>query len=237
MAYVYPPITEAVFDFQFEAALSEAEIRRLGRAFAADYPKAEEMQELSINVVPGPVKVEGKFVGLKLTKTSADYIMLIRLKEFATSRLAPYEGWEKFEAESWGNYLEFKKIVGLRKLNRLALRYLNRMDIPGDKVEFSRFVSIRPSLPDILETDIHHVFGVCRYKDSKVNINCGVVPSPLIKHSSYIIDLDVFIDSAVPQQDEQVRAVFSQLRLGKNEIFEHIVTDEARRLFGGAINV
>jgi uncharacterized protein (TIGR04255 family) len=232
MAYRSPPITEAVFDVQFDEAFSEADVRRIARSFAGSYPKADETIEFSFEFTPHDTKTNRRFAGLRLTNNSGDELVIINLAELSSNRLAPYLGWDQFEARSWSNFLAFKKVAGFRKARRAALRFLNRIDVPGAEVDFSNYVQLGPGLPREIEADGYGSFSSFVYADTKVILNYGTVVSPLIGHRSYSIDIDVFVDEDVPQKEADLRELFQVLRRRMNELFELLITERSRALFG-----
>lgn len=63
-------------------------------------------------------------------------------------------------------------------------------------------------------------------------INTGSVPSPLIDHISFVLDIDLVRNQNLPKSDEEVEACLAELRHMKNKIFESFVTDASRELFG-----
>jgi uncharacterized protein (TIGR04255 family) len=235
MSYVSPPIVEAAFDLQFDEPLSESEVRRLGRSMMQSGSKLEEQFDISVTVGPAPGQAQSAagFGGLRLTNSEATYMVVMRRLGFATIRLAPYNGWDQFEADAWGNYNAFKKALGHRKLKRIALRYINRIDIPGPDAEMKQYVKVGAKLPDAFDGGAFHVNFVSEYKGVKMILNYGEAISPLVNYSAFLVDIDVYHDQDIPQREDDLLNAFRMLRLVKNEIFEQIITDESRRLFAG----
>jgi len=68
--------------------------------------------------------------------------------------------------------------------------------------------------------------------DLKLILNVGSIPSPLVKMTSFLLDLDVSIEQNLPSTDEAIWARINEIRAQKNMVFEAAITDKARALFG-----
>jgi len=67
--------------------------------------------------------------------------------------------------------------------------------------------------------------------DAQLMINTGVMPSPLLNYTSFLIDIDIGRTHDVPQRDEEIFEFLTSIRDKKNMIFEACITDRARELF------
>ena len=238
MAYESPPIVEAVFDLQFAEAATEADLRRAVRDLGSDYPRAEELTKFEFTFGPGvDPEPQKSFDGMQALSDSGDVVIVLKPMELAVSNLAPYKGWDAFSARAWGIYQGVKDKIGRRRVSRIALRYVNRIDVPGDDVNFARYLKIAAPMVGIVEP--HQFSGTLSgmFHEAKILVNYGNTPSPLVKHSSFLLDIDLSLDQDLPQRDDALRAQFERLRIGKNKVFEQTVTDEARRLFLGGRDV
>ncbi|MBR0647127.1 TIGR04255 family protein [Plastoroseomonas hellenica] len=238
MPYRFAPITEAVFDLQFESPLSEADMRGAGREFQAAYPKAEDELEVRLEMRLAPqglapeIKPVATLSGLKLTGTSGDQLVVIKLKEFSSNKLAPYQSWEDFEPVCWDNYMTLKKKVGYRKITRMALRYINRIDVPSLQVGTANYINFGLSAPFESDSSSFSSTVACFHEGFVANLNIARLPvSPLFRHTSFLLDIDIWLSDNVPQKDGELREAFGRLRTSKNSLFESLITDQSRALF------
>lgn len=77
-------------------------------------------------------------------------------------------------------------------------------------------VQVRLPLPDI---------------QCNLTINSGAVPSPLLDHGSFLLDIDIAMESNPPQKDADINELLERIRNKKNAVFEACITDRARELF------
>jgi uncharacterized protein (TIGR04255 family) len=158
-----------------------------------------------------------------------------RLDGFAFSRLAPYESWERFSNEArrlWQAYRECLKPVAV---TRLAVRYVNRLDIPGERIEIKDYLRTSPEIGQDLPQNLDSYF--MQLQIPMDDIRCKLVLNETIgqpsqvDHISLILDIDLFRTEDIPEEEESIWELFEALRRRKNEVFEACITDRARELF------
>jgi uncharacterized protein (TIGR04255 family) len=236
--YPKPPITEAVFEFRFQAELSERDRARLRDRFKKRYPAIDEQQAVDVKIGPGGVDTSSKLVGYKQTASNGCDMVMFQMANFDSIRLAPYNGWEKFIQTARDNFDEFTKVVGRLQVVRLAARFLNRIDIPLSAVEgrdLALFTKLGIALPQDLSGGVGPYSLAVNFVESKTGVKIllqsGVVSPPLLEHLSLSVDIDAYIDTDIPTRIDALWELSDKLREAKNTVFEGIVTDEARKLF------
>jgi uncharacterized protein (TIGR04255 family) len=156
--------------------------------------------------------------------------------QFVVAQLAPYPGWIDFFGRFVRDWEVFKKATGYRKISRIGVRFINRLDIRivGKLIEESEYLNLGPKLPDSfgpftaygLQAQFPPDEAACR-----LTINSSSVPSPLLDHGSFLLDLDIARDRAPPQNDEEIYRLLHEIRVKKNAAFEACITAKARELF------
>lgn len=244
--YARPPITEAVIELRFASPIAERSLARFLRATAKEYPTRERTYAVSAQVrVVGsgqPPQIDPSQIstGYKLTGRDAADIILVGYDKIGIVRLAPYCGWDVFFEKAQVCYLELKKITGMRRLTRVATRYVNRLDIPvkaGESVRTEDYLLIEPVVPASvpgLNAFFTNFSGIVPEIEGQVLVNSGSVPSPLIDHLSFLLDIDLFREQLLPQRDTELWRLLGDLRIRKNALFESFITDRARELFDRA---
>ena len=96
-----------------------------------------------------------------------------------------------------------------------------------------QFFNVYPHIPDILGPMIQYSLETQSYVPDVgcvLTLNSAAVPSPLIGHRSFVVDLDIGKDNP-PQNDIDIYDLINRIRVEKNRAFEACVTDRARELF------
>ena len=245
MHYPRAPLLEAVINIRTTAVIDEKERNRLLQLGRADYAHAvpEQAANFKINVDPrNPAKpnVSADTVNLGVRLASIDQadVCLYRANEVISSRLAPYQGWNALVARAHADWARFTKVRQRPVLNRLGLRYINRIDIPHEKDEIvavEDYLSVWARLPDLGDSRriSAYLMQIQRPLDHECSliINAASVVSPLPNHASFVLDLDVFRENDLPLKASAMWNLFDLMRTMKNTTFEQLITDKARQLF------
>ena len=240
--YQRAPITEAIIDLRMtpRADLTLDHLKRLCELNAANYPSVEPTIEAMglMHVRPGVsamASAEQKQTGFRCTDSSEKYVCQLRLNGFTLSRLAPYESWGPFRDEARRLWQEFRKVAQPTVTTRLALRYINRIDIPQRPVELKDYFRTFPEVSPDLPQELVGFFMQLRIPQAEIAgqllINQTIVPPTREDVVSVILDLDLFQDEQVAQDDSEVWDSFEVLHTCKNDIFESCITNKTRELF------
>jgi uncharacterized protein (TIGR04255 family) len=240
--YKRPPITEAVVEVRIGTPIGINVVERVRDRLMQSYPVPPQMlisADIALTEEPTkPTMVRPHVQGYRLTAADGAGLVSIATNFISTSRLAPYEGWDLFIATARANWEIWKRAVGWQKIVRIGVRYLNRIDIPfvdGRTIDIDDYLTFTirgPSLdlPPIASFAINEVRPLGR-DSCQLILNAGLVPSPLVKTISFLLDVDINREVELPQNDEGLWALIDQIRSHKNFVFEGCITDRARELF------
>lgn len=237
--YKRPPITEAVIEVRIENGISVELVERVRDRLLKTYPlPPQKVLTFNFELAEDVSKVQQKLEGYRLTAPDGATLVTIAPGFLATTRLAPYEGWKPFIASARDNWEAWKKIVGWQKIVRIGVRYINRIDIPNvesrilNTNDYLTFSVKRPSL-DLppMESFALNATSPLGKEDFTVILNLSSAPSPLVKTTSFILDIDIARDTNLPQNDEGLWDLIDRIRAHKNDVFEACITDAAREQF------
>ena len=242
--YKQPPITEAVIGINFQDQISEADLSAIQKKFLLYYPHHQAVESLSFKIELEAGENNKKTANTNMAEeighrcSTVDMTELIVLlpKSIIVSQLAPYPGWDTFFARFVRDWKMLQRVLGYRQIQRLGVRYINRIDIPTETeiVEHEKYLSIYPNITNkfgpltayAVQTELFMNDLQC-----KLTINSAAVPSPILNHASFVIDQDIAREVEVPQNNSEILSLIEKIRIRKNEVFEECVTDQARGLF------
>jgi len=239
--YPKAPITEAIIDLRVQprADLKTDELDSVRSGEESMYPnrgmtyEALGMMEVRVGVSASASARQDQ-TGFKFTTADGKYIWQCRRNGFTFSRLSPYESWEPFRDEArrlWGLYRERLKPLAVQ---RLAVRYINRLDIPAERIDIKDYFRTMPEVSPDLPQALAGFFMQLRipHEDlfSEMLVNQTIVPPSQPNMVSFILDIDLFRTADVPTDEEAVWRFFEQLHVRKNEVFEACITDRTREL-------
>jgi len=240
--YARPPIIEAVISIQFADEIPVRSREKLKDRLKKDYPNVEDIAQHQFGFGPGHyVFSPPTIIGHKLLSTDLLNIIMITPKELIISRLSPYAGWEDLFGKGQQVWSIFMNVIGRKIVSRLGTRYINRIDIPStneSEIDTTKYVRIGISVPNHQALEVYNVETVfpLKKKPFKAVMRTSTVKSPLIGYSSIMLDLDVYINEDISQDDADIWNVINSFRDLKDELFESCITDRTRELFNRAKN-
>lgn len=240
--YPRPPITEASIELRFADKVDRRGVERIADVLGKQFVRQDEA-DISLRIEKGHVSHTMSPAGIRLTNKALLQTILVRESSLAFVRLAPYPGWEQFFAEAWDVFREVRKRLGYRKVARVGMRYVNRIDVPygsdNSTQNFRDFVTT--GFPDVRLLGMESPNAYLTQGDffpsgswAKVVVRTATVLPALIRHSALLLDIDVFTDTDVPQSEADLEKIMNRLRVLKNEVFAACITPKAEALFEAA---
>lgn len=246
--YNYPPVTEAVIGINFAEKLSKALLQSVSDSLSKNYPIHQPLQNINVKLDLSHLADKDPKNFTEVTevhrRSSQDMteLALALPNSFVVSQLAPYPSWAIFSKRFMRDWKHVKRTLGYREINRIGVRYINRIDIPttGSLVHHGQYLNVFPQVPEMLSPLTAWAAQTTSYFQDincKLTLNSGVVESPILNHRSFLLDLDIAREFDVPQNDKNIFALLEAMRLKKNQVFEACISQRARdEIFNGNRN-
>lgn len=232
-----PPITEAVIEIRGTLGVEweeELVISRL-QVLQTDYPARQSIQgfqghwQMTQGSEP---KMETKELGLRgvrLQSVDGLNVAMFTADLFSMSRLNSYQTWETLVSETLRLWKLYRDIVQQNRINRLGVRFINRVPLEGKRVEIqSYFRGFQGAVPghdpdrlgflyqDLISTPADNL---------RANIIKTVQPgSPADPRPALILDIDVFDDGGFASDEALLKTKLDKIHYWKNWIFFNTVT-------------
>lgn len=238
--YPNAPITEAIIQLLVKPAVgvSLTDLARAHEGEEKSYPDRKDLQIATGLFEMGPrvsAAASAQHVGFMYASSDQKQVYQTGPDGFSFSRLAPYQSWELFSKEARRLWRKYRERLKPAAVTRLAVRYVNRLDIPGAHVETKDYLRTQPEiaadLPQALAGYFMHLQIPMDDIKGKLLLNETIGESPTAGCLGLILDIDLFRTDDIPQDEEVIWQHFETLRARKNEIFEACITDRARELF------
>jgi len=239
--YEQAPITEAIIDLRVASreGLELDQLRILASDATEEYATVEQTIEAMgfLQVQPGvsaSASARQKQTGFKFTDGDKKQVLQRRFDGFTFSRLAPYERWQPFRDQAKSLWNQYRETVEPAAITRLAVRYINRIDIP-EPCELKDYFRTSPEVSEDLPQQLAGFFMQLRLHlddiESELLVNQTITNPPREGVISVILDLDLFRKDNVMQDESQIWDFFETLHLRKNSVFEACITEKTRELF------
>lgn len=245
--YQNPPITEAVIDLQtsLPETTTVSDIEPLCKSERDSYPTREQIStthgEFQVKFLPdrspeGNSSITTDPLGFRLWSTDKKQVFQARLDGFSFSRLAPYSCWEEFVEEAlrlWGKYLTHMEPNVLR---RVAVRYINRIEIPTPILDFESYFRTFATLSPEINKEIRGAFIRLQIPyenpDALLNLTFATIDQDRPDRLPILLDIDLFQSGSFNPDHDSVLKQLELLHNCENDIFEACITDQTRELFG-----
>jgi uncharacterized protein (TIGR04255 family) len=237
--YSKAPITEAIIDLKvtLPEGFSVNKLTELHSQISDRFPTIEPMQASSLLFQAGPtIKIDASHQHNGFLFRSEDGLRIFQatLSGFTCNRLAPYETWENFRDEARYLWDIYKDTCKPSSVTRAAVRYINRLDLPGPVLDFKDFLRTVPEVSPDLPQGLSNFFMQLQIPQEDLNcmliINEAFVPPTSPERVSVILDFDLYREQIWQSDDEDIWRFLEELRHRKNQAFEASITERTRRL-------
>lgn len=236
--YPNAPLIEALLDIRAELPedVSLESLAAVGEAEREGYPTKRERTRFEQEMIgrgSSIVSTAARNLPLGYRFDSADGQQLFhaQVDGFTFNRLKPYPHWELFRAEArrvWESYCSFAHPV---RVTRLALRYINRFDLPAH-AQFEDYLNTLPAVaPPISQSWGRFLMRVEIPQpdiDAELVLTEAMVEPQIPNTGAIVLDIDLFRSVDLAPDSESMWDAFETLRERKNEIFEACITDKVR---------
>jgi uncharacterized protein (TIGR04255 family) len=241
--YTNPPLIEALCEFYF-APSQPWDLTIPGlfyREVASEFPKKRQVRPFQVDF-----EVEGQEQAIQNTGSITDRMQFLREDERAliqvgldllvVNHLKPYSNWQAFKRMIARALEVYRQVANPQAINRIGLRYINRLDIPENKTEIEDYLLAVPTVPSA----VPQVFASWKQRVEIPFIEANgllVIQSSSVFQEgqetvAFLLDLDfitiqarlVTLDSAMEWVDRAHDEI--------EKVFEACVTPKAKQLFG-----
>jgi uncharacterized protein (TIGR04255 family) len=196
-----------------------------------DYPKIESLRKARLQIPRqkpiNPIVEDFGCVGFKLHSFDNLHIAQFNIEAFVFSRLKPYEDWEHLSGEALRLWAIYYDLFKPKDVKRIGLRFINRIAIRQEKVEFSDYYKYPPkSLEELdwtLTGYLHH--DVLQVPGTPYSVNLIKTIQDVPGEIGLILDIDVFMQKPFEYDEQRIKECLEDMRWVKNKVFFSSLTD------------
>lgn len=244
--HIFPnaPITEAILDIHaklpdgvglnifdefhenIKDRYTDRETKRSFRTRLSFSPGKDE----SISTIP-----KAKTEGYLFHNKNENKIVQTRFDGFTFNKLRPYKNWKEFHSEARELWDLYDKIIKPISVERIALRYINRIEIPLPFDSFKEYILTNPQIAPGLPRSLSHFLMRIEIPNdaigAKVIITQTIQKPTELQKLPLIFDIDVIKIKNYTENRSNMWNDFKLLRNFKNEIFFNSITKKTEDLF------
>jgi uncharacterized protein (TIGR04255 family) len=234
------PITEALIDIRVKLT-PDLDVRKIDSIYESiknEYPLKQEQKISQVHVEQKPgediVKSLIKISGYRYISSDEKRIVQVRLDGFTFSRLHPYTTWEDLRSEAYRLWLLYKEITSPELIIRVALRYINNLNIPMPIKDFSDFLTAPPPVPEGLPQGVSSFLTRVFIHEPTIRANAIITQAleqVVTDVVPIILDIDVFKLQSEGIEEKEVWDAIGKLHDFKNQIFFKSITDKLKEMY------
>jgi uncharacterized protein (TIGR04255 family) len=241
MNYNNAPVKEAIFDIRINK-LEKSNLKKLEAIFddiSDKYPNKRKKVTFKNTVeiknnIPTNNETNSEDIGYIFSSQDNKRQVQIRLDGFTFNMLSPYSDWDEFSTEAFRLWSLYSKALNPSSISRIALRYINKIEIPLPMERFQDYIINIPPIPSNLPQSFHHFFMQlevpCDKSGTNIVITETIEQQKNDKILPFILDIDVYKADLVDLELSSLEKEFLKLRNIKNETFESCITERTRKL-------
>jgi uncharacterized protein (TIGR04255 family) len=243
--YPNPPIEEAILEFRFSGGLDwdllvPARLQeKLSPSFSgkpqqqaqveAVFPLGLLPSESLLQVRHGPVR-------LQFPDESGQWIASVAPRVLSVHGRRPYPGWDIFRPRVEAALAACVKITQPSGVERIGVRYINRIVIPRPDVQLTEYFNGLPELPPPIPSRLASIFtrSESLFPDGQTRLISTFATTRAPEGEvAFLLDLDVVFESGKqPISIAETMERVERLRDHEREAFEALITDRTREVFG-----
>jgi len=231
-----PPLREALIDLQLVEPLPSSFVDTLKERTLKGYDNVQPIRKGQFSLRFGPqlpaqatVEKEELF-GRRYESRDKTSVVQIRRDGVTYSVLRGYTQWNEIQSAAQAIWKQYCEWAGPVKVGRLAVRYINVIELPPGVIDFDEYLTASPRVPPRLPQTVVNFLQrvVLRVSDAGTTaIVTQALEPPTQSHIPVVLDIDVFTPCSLEGQSSELWARLEKLRELKNMIFFSSVTDRA----------
>ncbi len=240
--YKNPPLIEALCEFYFAPEISQdfdSIINLLYEKIQNGFPKRYrlQLQASQINIdTSGTPEITAQLLPLVRFQSSTEQVLIqIGQNLLTVNHLKPYTSWEEFLPSVEMGFNAYREVVKPKTINRVALRYINRIEIASNRIDLENYFDFRPFIKQKLLQDLSAFnLGIQIPREEArdaLNIQLASIESGSPTIVAIMLDLTY---SLVKSENVKLDNITEWLSIAHNHIedaFEACITDQLRNKF------
>ena len=240
--YKKSPIVEAVCEFQFEEnpswdlAIPGLVYEKVRNTF----PLRRQAARVTLGISTSPEEIGPHFGTTQLMQfLRKDEKALIQVGSnlISINVLKSYPSWQRFLPLIKKGVNAYREVVDPKGIQRIGLRYINHIDIPGQNIHLEDYLEFRPFVGSKLPQDFGtFVVGIqVPYEESRDVLNLQLASLPRASTSSDNAAVVLSLDYVLLKPGEvPLDEVFNWIETAHGhieDVFEASISEKLRELF------
>ncbi len=223
--YPNPPVVEALCEVFLRGSAWDPTVPGLFyERVRANYPKRGQ-QDI-------PDEPQARFV-----RDDGSRMIQLARNLLVVNQLQPYPRFEDWRPEVLSALDVYREVATPTGIDRIGLRYINRVSIPAKAADMKEYFRLYPEIPDEFGAGqgafMVRVEVEAKPANHSLVVTLGSAPPNPEGGSAFMLDL---YETVVPRNGadfDSAASLIDEAHANIERVFENLITDAARALFGG----
>lgn len=233
------PIVEGLVQFHVKPGPKSSlrELTRFKDSLIERYPVSKQIHSMhaAFEMKSGEVatpKVTADLLGYRLERAEPSFVILARSNDLVVSKLAPYDRWESLVQEVRYVWEDYRKVMDPELVIRVATRFINRIELPVEKLDFETYLATPPQIPKNLPEVLSSFLVRVTLEDDETGASIAtsqVLEEPNLQKNRVpvLIDIDVYRGVEFAPDTDEIWRLLDKMRDLKNRAFFGSLTPKA----------
>ena len=232
------PIREALIDIRCPPVASLDTVAQFASSLVKPGDQIADLWEATMEVkleqgqqLPPTSSHTASLTGKRIDFADRRDVVQLKTTGCTYSRLAPYETWEAMTGQAFEVWGDFVKAVPFEAVERIAVRYVNSIQLPLPILDFATYLTCPPVIPQGLPQEVGlFVSRVSFNREGDIATVTQMIESGTTdgKFLNVLVDIEVATMCNHQAADaDGIRTTAKRLREFKNDVFFGFVTDPA----------
>jgi uncharacterized protein (TIGR04255 family) len=238
--YESPPIVEALCEIYFTGSRWDSTIPGLFYEQARrNYPQKSQIALVGVEMQVGPGQAETRPLSfeprMRFARDDNSRLLQLARDLLILNQLAPYPGYEGWREELHRNLEVYRELAAPGGIDRLGVRYINRVNVPGLGLRMEDYFRVYPEIPPELSGAhgpfILQVLMIPVCPGHQLTLTLGTSPPHPQGVLSFVLDLYDVVLLGGRDAFKEVRHLLDESHANIVHTFENTITDTSRKLF------
>jgi uncharacterized protein (TIGR04255 family) len=215
-----PPLREALADIRLREELPASVLPKfeVPKGFAVGKPIKQSQFQLQVEPAKSAATVlTEEILGFRYEREDGSDVVQLRKNGLTYSSLKNYPGWEVLREEARDAWQGFLAVSGPVSVNRLAVRYINAINIPWG-ADYDDYLTTGPRVPELVPPIVASFLQRVVVPFEQDNA-AAIITQTLEQPSAAVLDIDVFSECSLQGESADIWSRLEQLRNIANRIF------------------
>lgn len=223
-----PPLSEVLVDIRLRELLPPSVSNRFQAP--TGFPTSKEIKQGQFQLraeKDRPFKAEvvsEDILGQRYERDDVSEVVQLRRNGVTYSVLKNYKGWDVLRVAAEKTWQDFRTISGPTSISRLAVRYINSINIPIG-ADYDEYLTTGPrvpkTIPSVVTSFMQRVLVPFEEESATAIITQALeVPSPTV------LDIDVFTECSLESSSNEIWPKLDRLRNIADKIFFSSLTEK-----------